>query len=69
MKLPRTMSEALKLGYSVDGGDSYHDEGEKTATGYCLLVMEVQPELKVPYVASFKFGRPRPSTWNRRGRA
>ena len=59
MKLPRTMSEALKQGYVPDGGESYHDEDEKTATGYCLLVKDGEAELEVPYTATFKFGRVR----------
>ena len=59
MKLPRTMSEALKQGYVSDGGGSEHSEDETTATGYSALLKEGEPDLTVPYIATFKFGRPK----------
>ncbi len=59
MKLPRTMSEALKQGYVPDGGGSMHSEDEKTATGHCLLVKDGEADLVVPYTATFEFGRVR----------
>ena len=60
MKLPRTMTEALKQGYLPTGGHSDHSEDELTATGYCTLLKDGgEPELTVPYTATFKFGRPK----------
>ena len=69
MKLPRTMGEALKQGYVVDSGDSKHNYEKGTATGEYELEKEGHPILTVPYKATFKFGRPRRSKWNKRRKA
>ena len=63
MKLPRTMSEALKLGYVVDGhtGQASHEETKEK--GYRLLVKEGSPQLLVPYKSTINFGRPRRFSW------
>ncbi len=62
MKLPRTMSEALKLGYYDDGFDGTAAADERTITGLFDLVKETKKGrtyLKVPYTAKLRFGRPR----------
>ena len=69
MKLPRTMSEALKLGYVVNGhtGQASHEETKEKGC-YCV-VKEGSPQLLVPYKSTIKFGRPRRFSWKRWRRA
>ena len=65
MKMPRTMGEALKLGYVVDGhtGQASHEETKER--GYYCLVKEGKPQLMVSYNSTIKFGRPRRFSWKR----
>ncbi len=63
MKLPRTMSEALKLGYVVDGFSGHASHEETKEKGYRLLIKEGSPQLLVPYKSTIKFGQPRPFSW------
>ena len=69
MKLPRTMNEALKLGYVADGHAGEASQEETKEKGYFCLVKEGKPQLMVPYVASFNFGRPRRFSWKQWRRA
>ena len=62
MKTPRTIGEALKQGYYVDGFDGIHAADERTLSGLFDLVKESEKGkscLKVPYTATLTFGRPR----------
>jgi hypothetical protein len=63
------MSEALKQGYRADGfeGETYSADETRMTGDYNLFKDEVC--LKVPFVATFKFGRPRRYHWKRRRRA
>ncbi len=69
MKLPRTMSEALKKGYVVDGFSGHASHGETRDSGYYILVNRINPQpedqLQVPYKSTIKFGRPRRFNWKR----
>lgn len=71
MKLPRTMRDALKLGYRVDGfeGETYSPDETRMAGDYNLVKDDDEVGLKVPFVATFKFWRPRRFSWKRRRRA
>ena len=73
MKMPRTMSEALKQGYVVDGFSGHASHGETRESGHYILVKQFNPQpedqLQVPYTSTIKFGRPRRYHWKRRRRA
>lgn len=60
MKLPRSMSAALKLGYRSDGFEhETYSHDERRITGDYKLLKDGAVALSVPFVATLKFGRPR----------
>ena len=62
-KIPRTMREALEYGWEVQGEDSTASADESTSQGFHLLKRrEDEPRLEIPFVATFKYGRPRISS-------
>ncbi len=73
MKLPRTMKEALKQGWVVDGFSGHASHGETRESGDYIMVKQFNPQpeeqLRVPYKSTIKFGRPRRFRWKRRRRA
>ena len=62
-KIPRTMEEALKYGWEVQGEDSTASADESASRGVHILKRrEDEPSLEIPFVATFKHGKPRIST-------
>ncbi len=68
MKLPKTLDEALKQGWKLDGGESTESEDGKTATGNYELVKEGKEPLQIPFKATFTFGQPRHPLWKKKQR-
>ena len=59
-KIPGTIGEALEYGWEVDGEESTALTDESASRGFHLLRRrEDEPRLEIPFVATYKHGKPR----------